>query len=239
VSSTAKVTASGARHLPTSKIVILGQMVLNLSLSIWLYEEYLNNQYLRIYVNGFFQAQGFILAILAVVAAMGSVGSLLFFRNKPVGKTVETVSIETKIVPLSTGAKKNLEPGSAFHAAVAALKADLASRPVVLGSLPVSTSPEPKTTSTPRMEAGMMKISELSRPSLLATSLRADQSRPPLSVEAGLFLKTEGHGVSVSAQPSNIPGPTPAQAPTTVITGVVPVQKKKEPEPPAGEKSSS
>ncbi len=232
--------APEARHLPTSKIVILLQMVLNLSLSYWMYEEYLNNTYFQAYVNEFFQAQGWILTILAVVLVMGSLGSLVFVRKRHAEKSIEIMHVETKIAtPVSTVPKKTLEPGSAFHAAVAALKADMASRPEVPGSLSVSTSPEPKIVPIPRMEGGMMKISEPPRPSSLASSLTADQSRPPMPAQTAPLLKTQGQGASASVQPSSIAAPTPAQIPTTVITGVVASQKKKEPESPASEKSSS
>src|SRR5881296_1764866 len=65
------------KHLPGyAKTIILLQGLIIAFLSLWVYEEYLNNQYFQVYVNNAFRTNGeayvllptFILTILAVVA---------------------------------------------------------------------------------------------------------------------------------------------------------------------------
>src|SRR5438132_13654124 len=72
---------SMTRHGSTSKVVILVQTFVILSLSMWIVEEYLNNMYLRQYVSDVFQADGLIIGALGTLLVLGYVAGL-FVRHR-------------------------------------------------------------------------------------------------------------------------------------------------------------
>ena len=70
-----------------AKIIIPLQTLLNLLLSLWIYEELVNNRYLREYVNNLLQTGALagivlILAVLLVIAAMGLYAKLRSYRRE-------------------------------------------------------------------------------------------------------------------------------------------------------------
>jgi hypothetical protein len=61
------------------KILVLVQTLIILSLSFWIYEEYLNNQYLQRYVNGSFESS-LSAIILVSIGAFAIVALVLFAK---------------------------------------------------------------------------------------------------------------------------------------------------------------
>ena len=74
---------SRARIPRLSKYLLVGQSLIIITLSIWLYQEYQNNQYLQTYLSSVFQGQGSIAALLGLggILAIGFVGILLKAGN--------------------------------------------------------------------------------------------------------------------------------------------------------------
>ena len=66
-----------------TKSLLFGQSLIIIALSIWLYNEYLSNQYLKTYLAGVFQGQGPIIAVLGLggILVIGFVGILLKAGN--------------------------------------------------------------------------------------------------------------------------------------------------------------
>lgn len=125
----------------TAKFVMLFQTMVIAFLSIWIYEEYLNNTYLQAYVNGVFATDGWVFGIVVVVFFLSGVTALFVRRNKSVEKNVEATSASLRVSsPVSIPSPK---PASDLHPVVAALKAELAGMPVPLG-MPVASVPPRK-----------------------------------------------------------------------------------------------
>jgi len=141
------VTRSGlARHGRTVMSIILFQTLLIVWLSVWAVEDYLNNAYVRAYVDLSIQTEGWILGVLAFIGVLGSVMGLVVRRNKGASKTLDLATAETT-VPISTPVTVTTPPTSStpsveFHPAVAALKAELSERRMSLGLESVAAGPE-------------------------------------------------------------------------------------------------
>ena len=75
--------SSGARISRLSKALIVGQSLIITALSIWLYREYQDNQYLQTYLSSLFEGQGSIVAFVGLggILAVGFVGILLKAGN--------------------------------------------------------------------------------------------------------------------------------------------------------------
>jgi hypothetical protein len=226
-----------------------------LSLSYWIIEEYLNNMYLRQYVSDVFQADGLMFGILGTLLVLGSVTGL-FVKHRH-GQS--TVSLEIKTLsPIMGAAKKEQKKklDSDFHPVVAALKADMADRRLSFGSMAGSGAEQPTTVPVPNVE--VQKTSVLDQ----LNSTRQAPMTGPRPVQTGTsFAQSPVHRVDQvggSAAPRPLPflrseqptgssvlsptQPTTPQMPanvTTVITGIMPVQKKKDPTSAAEEKPSS
>ncbi len=230
--------------MPRFMIVILGQMLVIVSLSSWLYVEYLSNFYLREYVGNFLLADGWILVVLAIMVAMGSFTSLIF-RKKPL-KRISEVSAEPVVVQLPVRAEAVAPKAeTAFHPAVAALRADIAGRRAAFGSMPVAEpipeKVEPKQMLPLKTVESMMPAVQPVRPRFVPppgpmfNPARPFPPRPPVpSAPVG------GAPVpAVTQPPPRAIVPSPPRNVTTVITGIMPVQKKKEPVQPSDEGKSS
>src|SRR5690349_25142739 len=72
------------------------QSLVILSLSLWIVQEYLNNMYLREYVDGVVQADGLIFGALGTLLLLGSVSSLMFMRRRHGEKRFGAVSLDVK-----------------------------------------------------------------------------------------------------------------------------------------------
>ena len=162
-------TASTTGHGSASKIVIMVQSIIILSLSYWVVEEYLNNKYFGEYLSGVFQADGLIIGTLGTLLVLGSISSLIFLKRKHGEKKFGAVSLEvsssTRKVKLAAEPKAKAtetfsKPSADFHPVVAALKADMADRRMSFGSMASSGSDQPQTPSMPPT-LGVQKASVL------------------------------------------------------------------------------
>lgn len=160
---------STAGHGSASKIVIMVQSIIILSLSYWFVEEYLNNKYLGEYLNNVFQADGLIIGMLGTLLVLGSISSLVFLRRKHREKKFGAVSLEvassTPKLKLAAEPKAKVsesftKPSADFHPVVAALKADMADRRMSFGSMAGSGNDKSQTPSMPPA-LGVQKASVL------------------------------------------------------------------------------
>lgn len=154
-------TGTTAGHGSVSRIVIMVQSVVIMSLSFWFVEEYLNNKYLGEYLNGLFQADGLVIGMLGTLLVLGSISSLMFLKRRHGEKKFGAVSLEVT----STSPKINLaaepkakppeifsKPNTDFHPVVAALKADMADRRMSFSPMLASSNERPTTSLAPNLE---------------------------------------------------------------------------------------
>ena len=267
-------TGSTAGHGSASKIVIMIQSFVILSLSLWIVEEYLNNMYLREYVNGVFQADGLIIGTLGTLLVLGSVSSLMFMRRRHGEKRFGAVSLEVgssspKIKLAAEAGTKAPEgfskPNLDFHPVVAALKADMADRRMSFGPTLGSGTQQPTTGAAPRGEVQKASVLDQLTPNRQApvigprpgqmgapfpqqplhdlrpqppTGLREQPGSLLVQRSPPVFRPQDPAGSSV-LQPSQTPEPQIPTNVTTVITGIMPAQKKKDPAETAEEKRAS
>jgi len=257
-------TASTVRHAVASKIVITVQAFVILSLTYWIVEEYLNNMYLRQYVGDVFAANGFVIGILGGLLVLGSLSSLLVRRRRGEKRfgavSLEIASSAPKVKLPAMASTRPLEasakPSMDFHPVVAALKADMADRRLSFGSMPGSGAEQPTTVAVPKMEAQKTSVLDQlnsirqtpmtgPRPVQTGTSFaqspvqRVDQVGGSAAPRPLPFLRSEQPTGSAVLSPTQ---PTTPQIPTnvtTVITGIMPVQKKRDPTTATEEKPSS
>ncbi len=267
-------TGSTPGHGSASKIVIMVQSVVILSLSLWFVEEYLNNKYLGEYLNGVFQADGLIFGMLGTLLVLGSVSSLMFVRRRHGEKRFGAVSLEvnsssSKIKLAAEASTKAPEafskPNLDFHPVVAALKADMADRRMSFGPTLGAGTPQPTTgpgsgievqkTSvldqlTPNRQAPVMgpRPGQMGAP-FPQKPLHDLRPQPPtgLREQPGSLLvqrfppvlRPQEPAGSKVLQPSQTLAPQIPTKVTTVITGIMPAQKKKDPAETTEEKSAS
>ncbi len=257
-------TGSTAGHGSASKIIIMVQSLVIFSLSLWIVEEYLNNMYLREYVNGVFQADGLIMGMLGTLLVLGSVSSLMFMRRRHGEKKFGAVSLDfTPSAPkvkmsaeaMTKPAEASAKPNMDFHPVVAALKADMADRRMSFGSVLGTGTQQPTTGPAPRVEAPKTSVLDQLIPNRQApiTSSTTGQTAQPFPQRSLYDLRPqpptgpriEQPGASLGQQYPPVPRPqepvgsnvlqpsqttipkTPTNV-TTVITGIMPAQKKKE-----------
>jgi len=226
-----------------------------LSLSYWIIEEYLNNMYLRQYVSDVFQADGLMFGILGTLLVLGSVTGL-FVKHRH-GQSAVSLEIKT-LSPMMGAAKKEQKKklDSDFHPVVAALKADMADRRLSFGSMAGSGAEQPTTVPVPKVEVQRTSVLDqlnstrqapMTGPRPMQTSTSFAQSPVSRVEQAGgattprplPFLRSEQPTGSSVLSPTQ---PTTPQMPvnvTTVITGIMPAQKKKDPTSASEEKPSS
>jgi len=174
-----------------ARFIILAQTLVIGFLSFWVYQEYLNNLYLRIYVTNMIQTAGWAFAVLAAIVLLGAVTTAIS-RGKNAKKAepeiVETLTMEVETLT-PTPMQTVVSPPIDLHPMVAQLKADLAGT-----HMPIESVPVPKLEETPA----------------------------PTGVQP-----------TATTYP---PAPPTQPTPSTVIIGMVPVQKKEEKQIPAEEK---
>ena len=271
-------TGSTAGHGSASRIVIMVQSFVILSLSLWFVEEYLNNKYLGEYLNGVFQADGLIIGMLGTLLILGSVSSAMFLRRRHGGKRFGAVSLDVTSPSVASSPKTKLaaEPSKSqpeafakssmdFHPVVAALKADMADRRSSFGSFAGAGAEQPTAVPVSKTEVRPTSVLEQLTPNRQSpatgprpgqmgapsTQLSFHDLRPPAStgpsVQRGgallaqrpmpLFKPQEPAGSTV-LQPPQVPTPQIPTNVTTVITGIMPAQKKKDPTATTEEKPS-
>lgn len=268
-------TVSTVKHAVASKIVITVQTLVILTLTYWIFEEYLNNMYLRQYVSDFFAANGLVIGILGGFLVLGSLSSSMLVKRRHGEKKFGAVSLEVassspkiKLAaePNAKASEAFSKPSADFHPVVAALKADMAERRMSFGSIPSSGNDQSLTPSAPT-SIGDQKRSVLDQfapsrqlpdtgPTPPQTRASSPQQTFPDSRPQGPtaqmqqaealvaqrpipLLRTQQPTGSTVLQPSQTPPPHIPANVTTVITGVMPAQKKKDPTAPSEEKPSS
>jgi hypothetical protein len=239
------------------------QTLVILSLSYWIVEEYLNNMYLREYISGVFQTEGWMFGILATLLVFGSATGLFVKHRHGQG----TISLEVKNPsPVASPSKVEKKPETDFHPLVAALKADMADRRASFGSMVGSGAEQPTTVPAPRPEVQKTSVLEQLTPTRQAPmtgpmpeQTRATYPQRPLPVPGPQARTTPGAeqlGAPLTQRPMPYPRPQqpagsnvlqtaqppPPQLPlkiTTVITGIMPASRKKDPAQSPEEKPSS
>ncbi len=257
-------TGPGVRHAVASKVVIMVQSFVILSLTYWIVEEYLNNMYLRQYVSDAFQADGLIFGVLGTLLFLGSTTGL-FLKHRH-GRSTVSLDIKTPS-PIVNAAKKEekKKTDGDFHPVVAALKADMADRRLSFGS--IAGAGTEQTSTVPVSGAEVRRTSVLDqlaqnrqipvtgpRPGQIGTPVSqqpihdfASQAGTGPRIEQGgtlaqrplPFLRPPESAGSTVLQPSRPPAPPIPTNVTTVITGIMPAQKKKDPNAAPEEKPSS
>ncbi len=243
-------TAPTIKHALASKVVITLQSFVILSLTYWIVEEYLNNMYLRQYVGDYFQANGLVIGMLGALLMAGSLSSLMFMRRKHGERRFGAVSLEISdsAPKIKTPVERNTKtpqtstkPGTDFHPVVAALKADMADRRLSFGSMLGSTVEQPSKAPAPNAEVSKTSVLD---------QLASNRQVPAAGPRLGLMVappaqhplpiphpqQTVGSNVLQPSQPP--PPPMPLKI-TTVITGIMPAQKKKDPNADSEEKPAS
>jgi hypothetical protein len=258
-------TGSTVSHHLASKIVITLQTFVILSLTYWIAEEYLNNMYLRQYVSDVLQVEGLVFGILGTLLMLGSAGGLALRHRH--GKS--TVSLEVKAPsPMISASKKDEKTkiDSDFHPVVAALKADMAERRLSFGSVVGTGAEQPSTPPVPSGEVRKASVlDQLTPPNRQppVTGPRSGQMGAPLPQQSPFdprsqasagprieqggtlaqrplpFLRPPESAGSTVLQPSQPPAPQIPTNVTTVITGIMPAQKKKDPASTQEEKPAS
>ncbi len=83
---------SSGRNTPgLAKTIMALQTGVIFFLSFWIFQEFENNVYLQIYVNGFLQSSGVTLVALGSVGFFSVMAVLLFAKLRRTGKELETV----------------------------------------------------------------------------------------------------------------------------------------------------
>lgn len=227
----------------------MAQSLVILSLSFWIVEEYLNNMYLRQYVSDYFQANGLVIGMLGALLMAGSLSSLMFMRRRHGERRFGAVSLEITDsapkfkTPVESNTKMpqtSAKPSTDFHPVVAALKADMADRRLSFGSM-LGSSTEQPTQLPPSTEAHKTSVLDQLTPNRQAptTGPRPGQTGAPVNQRPMPALQSQqpvGSNVLQNSQPPTQQMPLKI---TTVITGIMPAQKKKDPTAASEEKPAS
>jgi hypothetical protein len=190
--SSSGVKSGFARHGRALISIILLQTLIIVWLSSWVAGDYLNNVYVRTYVNDTIQADAWILGALALIAIICSSMGLVLRRNKHVAKTVDTVKTHAKIaipVPSTSSAKLTSQPFASpksstdLHPAVAALKADLSDKRIALGLAsvaPAASLDNEKAPTGPRPVSTVQSSANVPKPQLsIASQSQQSSAAPP------------------------------------------------------------
>jgi hypothetical protein len=121
-------------------------MLMNIFLSYWAVEEYLNNIYFQAYVNDLIQANGSLIAILVIVCGVG-IGLGLHKRLKSKHLEIGALVNEPQMpqVPSSGPVGSSSKPEVDLHPMVAALKAEMAHHASMEPLPPVEVKEAPST----------------------------------------------------------------------------------------------
>ncbi len=247
---------SSVSHHSASKIIITVQTFVILSLTYWLVEEYLNNQYLRQYVSDSFQANGLLFGILGLLLVVGpATGMFLKHRHGQSTVSLEIKTPRPTVGPTMSVAKsqESKKPDIDFHPAVAALKADMANRRSSFGSGVSTENEQPPMPPAPRPDAQKASVLEqltANRPapttSPMLQQVRAPFPQPPPlppRPQAQMGPRVDLPGVPPPQRPmlpmrpqettgSSVLQPVKIQVQqtptniTTIITGILPPKKK-------------
>jgi hypothetical protein len=195
--------------------------------------------YLRQYVSEVFHANGLMFGIVGTLLVLGSATGL-FAKHKH-GQSTVSLEIKTPspVVSVTKKEEKKKLDGD-FHPVVAALKAEMAERRLSFGSMAGAGVEQPSTVPVSGAEVQKASVLDQLTPNRQPpiTGPKSGQIGGPPTQRPSPVLPQPPAGSTVlqTSQPS------PPQLPlkiTTVITGIMPAQKKKDPASTAEEKPSS
>ncbi len=190
------VKSGVARHGRALVSIILFQTLLIFWLSFWAVEDYLNNVYVRAYVDGTVQVEGWLFGLVAFVCVLGSVMGLVVRRKhsmrglEAISTGVETVgpvdpgfyapaSASAVVSTSPTVAVVSSRPSVELHPAVAALKAELSEARMSLGLQTVASTSEKLVGPVARFEDRKTAVGPQSGPAMRPPMMGL---RPQLSV---------------------------------------------------------
>jgi hypothetical protein len=243
-------TASTVKHALASKLVITLQSFVILSLTYWIVEEYLNNMYLRQYVSDYFQTNGFVVGMLGALLMAGSISSLMLMRRRHGEKRFGAISLEITdsapkirmpVEPNTKMPQTSAKPSTDFHPVVAALKADMADRRLSFSSMLGSSMEQPSKPPAPSSDVPKTSVLDQLAPNrqVPVTGPRPGQLvAPPAQRPPPILQPQQPVGSNVLQTSQTPPPPMPLKI-TTVITGIMPAQKKKDPNADTEEKPAS
>lgn len=220
--------------------IILFQSLLIVWLSLWAVEDYLNNEYVRAYVDGVVLADGWIFGAVTVIGVLGFITSLFVRRNRKIEDTVAVVGKSSRIhstvravttavpkpaVQSTTQNTTASKPSVELHPAVAALKAELSEARMSLGLASVAGTTSVTPGSATRFEDQRTSIPNRAVPMLQSqqSSVRAPAQgvaqSPPSTVIQPTQYSGQVQSSSVVRPPSpapqiSLPSPQPMPAPT-------------------------
>ena len=219
--------------------VILVQFLLILWLSSWAVGDYLNNQYVKAYVDSTFQSMIWIFGALFLVIIMGSVLGLVVRRSRHM-KTLELVGTSpTTHTPTPTVIHKTMTRGESpsvvsvssvgtvteapkptveLHPAVAALKAELSDARMSLGLASV-------TTGSPMPAGPAQKFEDQRSSPVIPSQLQTLQTSPPRPTSPVLGQSTSSTVIRPNAPSPGQNGPTVQgyrPPPSTIIRPMLP-----------------
>jgi hypothetical protein len=135
-----------------ARLIILFQTLIIAFLSFWVYQEYLNNLYLRIYVDNTFRTTGWAVILLVMVFVLGFV-MIVVSRHRSGGKRTERTTVEEasfEAEPPTPTVKVSAKADVDLHPIVAQLKAELARTPIPVEDTVVPQIPQVEERQEPR-----------------------------------------------------------------------------------------
>jgi hypothetical protein len=191
-------------------------------LSVWAVEDYLNNVYVKAYVDGFVQAESWMFGLLAFVGVLGSVMGLVVHRKRS-SKSVELeigtssrtsgpsgpISKSPVSTPSPIAAKvpaQSAGPSVELHPAVAALKAELSEARMSLGLASVTTGSDKPAGQSSRFD-DQKPMAGAQPPTLQHYAMTPPRPQPAVASQTPTPMM----------RPSLSPGSSFRQVPPTVI----------------------
>jgi len=212
--------------------------------------------YLRQYVSDFFQVNGLIVGTLGVLFVLGSSSSLWLVKRRHGGAVSLEITSSTPKLKVSAAPKMKMgtdqissvkspemsvKPSSDFHPVVAALKAEMADRRLSLGSMIGSGTEQPTrlpSTGTEVQRTSVLDQLAPNRQPPVMSPGPGHMGNPPVPRPMSTLPSQQPVGSSVLQTHPPPPPPMPLKI-TTVITGIMPAQKKKDPNAPPEEQPAS
>ncbi len=226
LASSTGVRSGFARHGRALISIILFQSLLIVWLSSWAVGDYLNNQYVRAYVNLTIQTDSWLIGTVFLVGILGSSAGLVLRRKRHSANTLGIVSTHSKIPKptLATASAKTTaqpmasskpgaqpsvtsvsfsKPSTELHPAVAALKADLSEARMSLGLASVATGGG----TSPATKPEDHEIAAPQRPAVMNSPLFGPrpQTSAPSQTQPTTTIQPAPHSTPTSLNPRPLP----------------------------------
>ncbi len=219
LSGSVGVKSGLARHGRAIVSIILFQSLLILWLATWAIEDYVNNQYVRAYVDGTLQSDGWIFGTVGFLVILGSVLGLIMHRRR--SATLELVNTGTKI-PISTPVTRSANSPTPIGRVSAPSTSPMVTTVTSTGS--TVTAPKATVEFHPAVAALKAELSD-ARMSLGLASVTANQSTPVPTTTATRFEDQRPLGppqqvLQLAQSQPQVPRPTTSMSgnvPMTVI----------------------